>query len=206
MALRDGQALLQTLDELGRNVRRDGRGFAARLRRDLRHGQRDEHRRLRRQVLRRSAALLQPIRERAATLPPSGLNAARPVEGLKRAYKKAREAGERAHEERTDDRLHEWRKQTKYLDNQLDILMPWRPRRFAKSRKRAHKLADRLGDDHDLAMLEQRIGEIAGPHAAQADGAGALLTRLRRRRRKLQRRAFRLGRRLYVENPKRYQP
>ena len=207
MALRDGQALLQTLDKLkGAALQEDAGRFAARLRRELRDQKLAERRRLRARILRRSAAVLQPIRRRIAALPSSDLDAAQPVTGLERAYKNARKAGERAHEERTNDRLHEWRKQTKYLDNQLDMLKSFGPRLFARSRKRAHKLADRLGDDHDLAVLQAQIDKFTRGNPGQPDGAAALLSQLHERRQKLQRRAFRVGRRLYLGKPKRYQP
>jgi hypothetical protein len=69
-------------------------------------------------------------------------------------------------------------------------------------------LADYLGDDHDLAMLTEQI-------YAQAKGKDApgtneeirdLVALLARRRKKLQNKALRLGRRLYSLKATRYRP
>jgi hypothetical protein len=61
----------------------------------------------------------------------------------------------------------------------------------------AHELADRLGDDHDLAVLADWIREHtgAGPEFYNA---------VDRRRAELQAEAITLGARLYADKPKAY--
>jgi CHAD domain-containing protein len=111
------------------------------------------------------------------------------AKGLQRIYRKGRKALARAQKEPTSEALHEWRKQVKYLANSLEILGAPDP----KAGRRAAKLADRLGDDHDLAML-------AGGHLP----GQKLRRRIDVRRRKLQRKAFVLGEELYGPKPKRF--
>jgi CHAD domain-containing protein len=132
--------------------------------------------------------------------------ASQPIQGLKRAFKVGRKSFRRAQDECTDDGLHEWRKQAKYFAGQLEILEPFGPKSFAKSRKRANRLADVLGEDHDLAVLAARILRFSEglEGAAGAAGASELVSRLLRRRRQLQRRAFRLGSRLFAAPSRHY--
>ena len=65
----------------------------------------------------------------------------------------------------------------------------------------AHELSDRLGDDHDLAVLR----EWAHRHASTLDGSDPVLRGfdviLENRRRELQEEAFDYGARLYADKP-----
>ena len=64
----------------------------------------------------------------------------------------------------------------------------------------AHELSDRLGDDHDLAVLLAWAHE----HAAALDGMDrvyAFEAVVRRRRAELQAEAFAYGARLYADKP-----
>jgi CHAD domain-containing protein len=113
-------------------------------------------------------------------------------DGLRRVYRKGRKAFSRAGMRRTAEALHEWRKQVKYLHDALAALEGAAGGKAAKIAKRAEKLADRLGDDHDLAVLAQRR---RAPKKLRKLIAG--------RRKKLQKRALRLGEKLYGRKPKR---
>jgi len=113
-------------------------------------------------------------------------------EGLRRVYRKGRKAFSRAGRRRTAGALHEWRKQVKYLHDGLAALEGAARGKAAKIAKRADKLADRLGDDHDLAVLARRR---RAPKKLRKLIAG--------RRRKLQKRALRLGEKLYGTKPRR---
>jgi CHAD domain-containing protein len=114
-----------------------------------------------------------------------------------RGYRAFREASESA----TDENLHEWRKRVKDLWYVMDILKPIRPG-FTESRgEAAHKLADDLGDDHDLAVLRQVFTdpeEGLGVH----DAGSVIVPLIDRRRAELQRDAFDVGRDVYSERPK----
>jgi CHAD domain-containing protein len=90
--------------------------------------------------------------------------------------------------------LHEWRKQVKYFASQLKFLAPLMRKHLGKTRKKSIRLADYLGDDHDLALLHDKIIQYGRPGGAAVD---ALVQRLAQRRAKLQRKAYRWGRRLF---------
>jgi CHAD domain-containing protein len=163
--------------------------------------------RLRNNDLLRAAVGLRAGARRAAALPDRRLAQTPASMALKSGYKSARKAFARACSRRTDECLHEWRKQTKYFANQIEIVREFGPKRFAKSCKRANKLAEQLGDDHDLGLLTQQILRHAkGAHApSRDDTVQELLGHLAARRRALQRKAFRLGRRLYSDKARRYE-
>lgn len=210
--IRDAKVLLQTLEHLESKKGIGSRGFLSRIRTLFEGKRRLSRRQLRPAELTAAARVLREIRRRAAALPDSRLAAPHP-RGLEHAFKKARSAFAVAKRQGTDESLHEWRKQTKYFANQLEILLPLGPKRFDKSQRHATQLADCLGDDHDLAILTEQISrhpEGAHPPASNAEVPGAearrLIRAVRRRREKLQRRAMRLGRRLYSGNAARYRP
>lgn len=115
---------------------------------------------------------------------------------LKRIYRNARRAYGRACRSRADERLHEWRKQVKHFWHAMQILTPLRPGKVGKIADLAHKLANFLGDDHDLAVLNQRV------LASDRDSAEALGTLIARRRADLQDRAFAVGARIFDRKPK----
>lgn len=104
--------------------------------------------------------------------------------GLARVYRRGRKALRAALADGGDEALHEARKQAKYLEAGLALLP--KAARPQKARRRAARVADGLGADHDLAVLEQR--------------AGLSFTA---RRGKLQKKAFERARRLYRRTPAR---
>jgi CHAD domain-containing protein len=106
--------------------------------------------------------------------------------GLRSTYRRARRALRRARKDRATDDLHEWRKQTKYLWHQLQILTPIATGPVGELADEFHHLADYLGDEHDLAVLRPRV---PAPATELVD----------RRREELQDKAFALGERLYAD-------
>lgn len=122
--------------------------------------------------------------------------------GLERIYRRGRKGMSSSARSRASEDLHDWRKQVKYLWHQLQILEPMRPGMLGKLAAQAHKLADYLGDDHDLAALRQKI--TAHTDAFEDADRDALLAALDRRRKQLQNRAFKLGARVFEEKPRRF--
>lgn len=215
-AVRDANVLLETLRRLEPVARAKTRpaghaqagrkaDFVQHLDRALRRERRDIQQRLRPRDVAASAAALAAVKRRLQSVPGSRLEQATLGAGVKRTYISCRRAFARVRRRPTDESLHEWRKQTKYLANQLEILLPLSPKRLAKSCSRSGRLAERLGADHDLALLGYRISHYAtGPNAASRnDSVAELIRRLARRRKALQRKAYRLGRRLYCVKPSR---
>ncbi len=120
--------------------------------------------------------------------------------GLKRTYSGGRNALKQAKTAPTDEHLHEWRKQTKYFWHELQILEPIWPGPLGELAEESHKLADLLGDDHDLAVLRQRAVEARHSFPSEASHR-TFLALIDRCRAGLQERALTIGQRLYDERP-----
>jgi len=125
--------------------------------------------------------------------------------GLRRIYRRGRKTLATARRAGTPQALHEWRKQVKYLANALRILDASRSNRGAELVKRAEKLADRLGEEHDLAEFERHVTAIARSDV-DAPTRESLSALIGRRRAKLQKRAYALGARIYARKPARFAP
>ena len=96
---------------------------------------------------------------------------------------------------------HAWRKRVKDLRYAAEILGQ---RQLAR---RADKLAELLGEEHDLVMLAELLpppgrAPFKGKRGKRA--RKALLERIERRRRRLRRRALQEGKRVYRRKPKRF--
>jgi CHAD domain-containing protein len=123
--------------------------------------------------------------------------------GLQRIYRRGRRSMRAAADEPSDEHLHGWRKRAKDLWHALQILRPAAPKRMKAPAKRAHRLSDLLGEDHDLAVLREHIGHADGAFEQEATRT-ALLSAIDRRRGSLQREALKLGARVYGRRPKRF--
>ena len=115
------------------------------------------------------------------------------AEGLRRIYRQGRRNMRAARKEPTAENLHEWRKRTKDLWYHLALLEAAWPPVMHTLADEAHQLSDRLGDDHDLAVLL----EWASEHA----DSGAIEHGVGERRLRLQGEAFAYGARLYADPP-----
>lgn len=100
--------------------------------------------------------------------------------------------------------FHDLRKRAKDLWHAAEFLEVAAPKRFSQLAADAHQLADLIGDDHDLAVLTDRIGEEALAAGLGDEALEPLLTAIRRRRKKLQRRALRLADEVYGRKASRY--
>ncbi len=205
--VRDARVLLDTLDKLVESSGPRARGLPLDgLKRALQRERTDSRRR----ILERSASLepqrraLRKADERAARwrVGHHGWNVI--GTGLKRIYREGRKAFIVAQADSSAENLHEWRKSTKYLWHQLQILQPLWPGLIGELADQAHKLAEQLGDDHDLAVLRGKALENDGafPNAA---ARSALIKLIDGCRTELREKAFVLGRRIYVEKPKAFE-
>ena len=143
----------------------------------------------------RAVEILGEVRARVAGWPleSEGFEALEP--GLRRMYRRGRREYRALRKSADTEGLHEWRKRAKELwyDHQLLAFM-WKPVMDSVADE-AHELSDRLGDDHDLALLLEWAGEHAevAPELAEAVAG---------RRAALQAEAFELGARLYADRPR----
>jgi CHAD domain-containing protein len=125
------------------------------------------------------------------------------VAGLRSIYRDGRSRYRRVKRSRARDpqRMHDWRKRVKSLYYALDMLGGKQTTATAKLTRRADRLGETLGEEHDLWMLasflerERRLDE----------GTRKLLLELiEQRREQLRKRALRLGARLYARKPARF--
>jgi CHAD domain-containing protein len=119
--------------------------------------------------------------------------------GLRRSYQDGRELLATARDKPTVESLHEWRKRVKDLWYHLRILKPMSPGIVGGQADEADKLADLLGDDHDLAVLRETLESGASALPVDLDAVLALIDH---RRGELEVQAFKIGERLYAERPK----
>ena len=202
--VRDAAVLVQALDGLCPRSS-DGKTFCSAVRTALRRESRERHEQLRRKALLSSAMAVSDVARRMRMLPQAQLTRADPAKAVKRAYRTSRRAMTAAEQQCSRDSLHEWRKQVKYFASQLKSLSPIlsKGRGLGNTRKQSNRLADCLGDDHDLALLHDKIiqhRKLGGAADAQVD---ALLQQLAQRRVKLQRKAYRRGKRLFAVSARR---
>lgn len=142
------------------------------------------------------------------------------AEGFAREYRRGRNAFEHLGVEPTAEALHEWRKRAKdlwYHQRLLRQLWPEAQRPFTAA---AHDLADRLGEDHDLALLvAQLTGDgstairsdapatagaldgVVGPEVVGAEAVALVAAGAQQRRSQLQVETRRLGALLYADRP-----
>lgn len=125
--------------------------------------------------------------------------------GASRAYTRGRDAFATARAAPDPELLHAWRKRAKDLWYHQRLLAPAWPDVLGAQAEAAHALSELLGDDHDLAVLDQRLagGDDAPPLPPAVDVWRAELRALiAHRSDELRAEATRLGRRVYAESPK----
>jgi CHAD domain-containing protein len=142
--------------------------------------------------------------------------------GRRRMHRAARGKGDRARA------MHEWRKRVKDLRYAAEMLERRDPsehkgrrrrrarenvgaKRLRRLARRADRLGEALGEEHDLAMLAQRIsapGKSQGPGGERGRlgrrNRRTVLKLIAKRRRKLRSQTLREGARLYRRPPKRF--
>ncbi|MEA2332270.1 MAG: hypothetical protein QOH58_2408 [Thermoleophilaceae bacterium] len=150
---------------------------------------------------RAAAEALTEARARVAEWPLDGDGFEVLEEGLQRVYRQGRRDWRAARKLPTAERMHEWRKRVKDLWYAYSLLQDtWKPVVRALADE-AHELSDRLGDDHDLAVLR----DWAHEHSAALDGGDPVLRGfdviVESRRGELRDEAFAYGARLYADKP-----
>ncbi|HEU0250193.1 MAG TPA: CHAD domain-containing protein [Solirubrobacteraceae bacterium] len=123
--------------------------------------------------------------------------------GLQAIYRDGRRHYKRVKRsrERDPERMHDWRKRVKSLYYALDMLGGKRASATAKLTRRADRLGDVLGEEHDLWMFASFLEDepMLDRHTREQ-----LLTLIERRRKRLRKRALKLGSHLYAHNPGRF--
>lgn len=132
-------------------------------------------------------------------IPDDGFDAIR--DGLMETYRRARKAMRAALADPTDQAFHEWRKDVKYHWHHASLLVSIQPRLMRPHIWLADELAEYLGQDHDYAVLRQRL--------LDADGEGdfhkerdVVLDALKREQQQVRQRSAQLGNCLLADSPK----
>jgi len=132
--------------------------------------------------------------------------------GLRRTYRQAREIvcqlESLGRENTGDETWHALRKNAKALGYQLRLFRPIWPELLGTLLKEIDQSTEKLGDDHDLAVLRGRL--LTEPYDASETQVAAEIRRafiesLDRRRRKLQMEAYHMIRRIYAEKPSQFE-
>jgi CHAD domain-containing protein len=132
--------------------------------------------------------------------------------GLRRTYRQGREIVGQVESlgkgNVGDETWHALRKNMKALGYQLRLFRPIWPQLLETLLKEIDHSTDKLGDDHDLAVLRGRL--LSEPYGASETQVAAETRRifiesLDRRRLKLQREAYPMVRRIYAEKPRQFE-
>jgi CHAD domain-containing protein len=110
-------------------------------------------------------------------------------------------------ENATDELWHEIRKQAKALGYQLRLIRKIWPSAIHAWTDALDELSDALGDDHDFALIQQRILQLPiEPTDTEEDVSArqALLRAIERRRHRLKTFSLSRARMIYVEKPGRF--
>ena len=118
--------------------------------------------------------------------------------GLKESYIRGREACNLVHRRPLPEHFHDCRKHVKHLWYYFQLLRPAWPVEMRAMTDKLELLAGRLGEDHDLFLLEQFVKRHCAGRTAEA---AALKRLIETRQRELRADALKLGERLYAEAP-----
>jgi CHAD domain-containing protein len=118
--------------------------------------------------------------------------------GLRRTYRAGRRALHQARSSGRDEDFHEWRKRVKDRWYQLAVLRRMRGGRVRAQLASLRNLAKKLGREHDLTMLVDRLSKLEPKPEVEA-----LVELARTAQLPLRRRALRLGTKLYRAAPRR---
>lgn len=153
-----------------------------------------------------AAAVAQELRAAHARIddwPLDGAGWETAVAGISVAYERGLTERARAEADPTVAHLHDWRKRVKDLWYHHRLLKPVWPAVMAAWGEEAHILSEQLGDDHDLAVLRDRLEQ--GLAIDLPLDVAPLLALIEERRAQLQGDARLIAARLYVEKPKAFE-
>jgi CHAD domain-containing protein len=199
-AVRDATVLVETLDGLAGESDDTARPFHG-LRAKLVAEQEHAHERLRASpAVGEVLKVLEAASARVAAWPlpeDAGHDVLAP--GFERIYRRGRKALRAAEKDPATENLHELRKRAKDLWHAAQVARPVSPKKLRKLARRAHWLADLVGEDHDLAVLlavaRQRTGVLEPGELDLLEAAVAA------RRPRLQREALECAGQVYAHKP-----
>lgn len=147
----------------------------------------------------RARRYLRSVAGRLAQAPLHGRGWSPLGSGLRAVYRRGRRRLPKAGSATSSEALHAWRKHAKRYWHVLERFEVLNPQRLAPAVGGARRLSELLGEEHDLAMLDQ---QIRGKQSAPEPDDHEVLQAVAERRAKLTPRAIKLGNRIYAEKPK----
>ncbi len=132
-------------------------------------------------------------------IPDEGFDAIRV--GLMNTYRRARKAMQAAEVDPTDHHFHEWRKDVKYHWHHASLFVSMQPRLMRPHIQLADELAEFLGQDHDYAVLRQRLVAADGDPTFREERQAAL-DALQAQQQIVRKRSAQLGANLHAESPR----
>lgn len=200
--LRDAQVLVETLETLAER-------FPEKSHRQVCEGMRKALRSRQQLAVVQGNVLAEGMAAKVATLEDKtahwhvGDNWEAAEPNVARTYGRGLEAFKDAYRHPSDEGFHEWRKGVKDLWYHLRIFNPLWPEVMDALAAQASRLADLLGEEHDMAVLAQTL--VAEPEAFGGVGKVDTVVGLIESRCEEIRVEARLpGQRLYAETPKRF--
>jgi len=123
--------------------------------------------------------------------------------GLRDSQRRLRRSWSAARKNPDSETLHDWRKRVKDFSAQLSLFRTMLPDDLKARRRDARRLAEMLGEEHDLCILSDKLksAAVAGRSRPSRD---LLLKRVDGRREALRRDAFAMGETLSSLRPKRF--
>ena len=194
--VRDAKVLVDTLDDLLESEKNAARrALLTKLRRDFEEARLGARREIEgSESATSSAAALELAWRRAERWRVARKPASTVRKGIERIYRRGREALATARKEPSAENMHEWRKQVKYLGQAMESFTS----ADTKLKARADSVAEALGEDHDLVVLQEEISKLHSDSHARA----GLFIEIAERRKELQEKALKQGRALFSRKPK----
>ena len=121
--------------------------------------------------------------------------------GFVRNYRKGLAARDAAYADGSDEAFHDWRKCVQALWRHLALLSRAWPALFEAHIEAARELSQILGDDHDLALLRQKLAAFA-PESLPAEDGRRIEALILARQQALRRAAAPRGTMIFAERPK----
>lgn len=123
--------------------------------------------------------------------------------GLEEVYRAGRKRMERAFARDDDASFHRWRIRVKNLYHLLQMLAAVWPARICKALASLKKLHGKLGDDHDLTIVESILQDAPDAFGG-ACAIQCVIISLRKRSGKLRKESRKLGRAVFRQRPGRF--
>jgi CHAD domain-containing protein len=123
--------------------------------------------------------------------------------GLQDVYRQSRKRMNTALEDRGDEAFHKWRIRVKNLFYELELLEPVWPKRMEKMTARLSKLQDKIGLDHDIAVLKAFLRKTPEKFGG-SEAVDRVIRRLEEKSQKLRGAAEPLGEKIFAQKPRRF--